>query len=156
MRGKNLNAPEWIEGKKIGVTRYDVGRTATHSEFEEHVVLRITASCNPHVHINPLSLAGQGREETSNIFLINIPPELFSAQNLVEFGKHGKGKQNFSLLERQIKSLSRLRIGQEQCADQDVRIQDAAQLCALQKGIQHLRCESPSLCLTSHFIEHLL
>ncbi len=67
-----------------------------------------------------------------------------------------KRKQDFSISERQIKSLARLRIGQEQRTDKDVCIEDAAQLCALQEGIQHLRCESPSLRLLSDLIEYLL
>lgn len=85
------------------------------------------------MHINPFSLARQRREKNPDIFLIDISTELFSAQNFVEFGECCKGKQDFSFAERQIKSVARLRIGQEQRTDQDVRIEDAAQLCALQE-----------------------
>ena len=59
-------------------------------------------------------------------------------------------------MERQIKSLARLRIEQEQRTDDDARIEDAAQLRALQEGIQHLRCESPTLRFTSDLVEYLL
>ncbi len=90
MRGKNLNALERIEREKVRVTGDDVGRVATDREFEELVVLGITASCNLHIHIDPLSFARQSREKNSNIFLVHISPELFSAQNLVEFGEYSK------------------------------------------------------------------
>ncbi len=123
---------------------------STHSEFKELVVFRITTSCYPHIHIDPLSLARQSREKTSNVSLIDVSAELFSAQNFVEFGEGCKRKQNSSFSERQIKSLARLRTGQEHRADQDVRIEDAAQLCALQQGIQRLQCQPPSLRLTPH------
>ena len=156
MRRKNLNPPERIEREEVRVAGDDVGRMATHSEFEELVVLRIPASCYLYIHIDPLSLARQSREETSNIFLINISAELVSAQYFVEFGECSKRKQHFSFSERQIKSLAGLRIGQEQCTYEDVRIEDAAQLCALQEGIQNLRCESLSLRLTPDLIEYLL
>ncbi len=129
---------------------------ATQSEFEELVILGIPTSCYPHIHIDPLSLARESGKKDSDVFLIDISPELFSAQDFVEFGECFKRKQNFSFAERQIKSVARLRIGKEQRTDEDVRIEDAAQLGALQEGIQHLRCESPSLRLTSDLIEHLL
>ncbi len=156
MRRKNRDALERIEREKVRVAANDVGRMAAHSKFEELVVLRIAASYYPHIHIDPLSLARQGREKDSNIFLIDIPTELFSAQNFIEFGEHCKGKQDFSVSKRQIKSSSWLRFWQEQPADEDVRVEDAPQLCALQKGLQHLRCESPSFRLTSDLIEYLL
>src|SRR5260370_42638482 len=49
-----------------------------------------------------------------------------------------------------------MRFWQEERADEDVCVEDAAQLCALQKGIQRLRCESPSFRLASDLIEYLL
>jgi|GEM_PF-6859045 len=55
-----------------------------------------------------------------------------------------------------MESLARPRIRQEQRTDKDVRIEDAAQLCALEEGIQNLRCESPSFGLASDLIEYLL
>ncbi len=67
-----MNAPESINREKVRVTGNDVGRLATHSDFEELIVLRITASCYPDIHIDPLSLARQSREKTSSIFLIDI------------------------------------------------------------------------------------
>ncbi len=156
MRGKNLNSLERVEREKVRVAGDDVGRMAAHSKFEELVVLRIAASCYPYAHIDPLSLARQGREKDSNIFLIDIPTELFSAQNFIELGEHCEGKQDFSVSERQIKSSSWLRFWQEQRADEDVGVEDAPQLCALQKGLQHLRRESPSFRLASDLIEYPL
>lgn len=81
MRKKNLNALERIEREKVRVAGNDVGRMATHSKFEELVVPGIPASCYPHIHIHPLSLARQSCEKISNVFLIHISPELFSAQD---------------------------------------------------------------------------
>ncbi len=86
MGRENLNALEGIEREKVGVTGDDVGRTATQSKFEELVVPGIAASRYPYSHINPLSLARQSREKSSNIFLIDISTELFPAQNLIDFG----------------------------------------------------------------------
>ncbi len=65
---------------------------AAHGEFEEFVVLRITASCNSYTNLNPFSLARQSREKASNIFLIHIPAEPLPTQNLVEFDKNLKGE----------------------------------------------------------------
>lgn len=114
MRRKNLDALERVEREKVRVAGDDVGGMAAHSEFEELVVFGIAASCYLHVHADPLSLARQSGEKTSNILLINISPELFSAQDFVEFGERGKREQDFALSEREIKSLARLRIGQKQ------------------------------------------
>lgn len=44
---------EGIEREKGRVSRDDVGRMAAYSEFEELVVLGITASRYPHLHIDP-------------------------------------------------------------------------------------------------------
>jgi hypothetical protein len=131
LRRKNLDALEGMEREKVNVATDDVGGVPTHSEFEELVVLGIAASCDLHIHINPLGLACQRGQKIPNIFLIDVSPELFSAQNLVEFHEHSKRKQNLAFSKRQIKNLTRLRIGQEQSADEDVRIEDAAQLSAL-------------------------
>ncbi len=105
---------------------------ATDSEFEELIVLGIAASCYLHIHIDPLSFARQSRQKDANVFFVDIPAKLFSAQNFVKFGEYSKGKQDFSFSERQIEGLARLRLWQEQCADEDARIEDAAQLCALE------------------------
>ncbi len=86
MREKNLNVLERMEGEKVRVTGNDVRRLATHSEFEELIVLGITASRYVYIHIDPLSFARQSREKTWNIFLIDVSAELFPAQNFVEFG----------------------------------------------------------------------
>jgi len=79
MRRKNLNALERMEREKIRVAGDDMGRTATHSEFEEFVVLGIAASCYLHIHIDPLSFARQSGEKNANVFLIDISAEPLSA-----------------------------------------------------------------------------
>lgn len=45
---------------------------------------------------------------------------------------------------------------QELLRGKNIRIQDAAQLCALQQGFQHLRSKSPSLRLASSLVEMVL
>ena len=35
MRGKNLNAPEWIQREKIGVAGDEMASMAAHREFKE-------------------------------------------------------------------------------------------------------------------------
>jgi len=60
MRWEDLNASERVEHKKICVARDDVGRAATHSEFEELVVVRIAAHCYLRIQIDPLGLSRQG------------------------------------------------------------------------------------------------
>jgi len=76
---KNLNALEGIEREKVRITGNDMGRMATHSEFEEFVVLGIAASCYLHIHIDPLSFARQSGEKNANVFLIDISAEPLSA-----------------------------------------------------------------------------
>ncbi len=161
MGRKNRNVLERIEGEEVSVTRNDVGGAATYSKFEELVVLGVPASCYPLAHIDPVSLARESGEETSNVFLIDVPAKALSAQYFVEFREGWKRKQEFSLFDREIKSLARLRVGQEQRADKDVCIEDAAQQCggqlgALEERIQNLWCESPVLGLASDLVEHLL
>ena len=106
MRSKNLDALERMEREKVRIAGDNVGRLAAHRKFEELVVLRITASCYPCMHIDPLSLARQGCQETSNIFLIHIAAEPSSVQNFVEFGKRRKGKQNLAFLKGPIECLA--------------------------------------------------
>lgn len=156
VRGKNQNALEWIERQEVRITGDDMRRAAAHREFKELVILGVTASCNLYIHIDPLSFARQSRQKDANVFVIDIPAELFSAQNFRDLGEGRKRKEQLSLSERQVKSLARLRIRQEQGTDQDVRIEDAAQLCALQQRIQRLRSEPLGLGLASDLIEHLL
>lgn len=126
-----MDALEGMEREKVNVATDDVSRVASHSEFEELVVLGIAASCYLYIHINPWGLACQRGQKIANVFLIDVSPELFSAQHLVEFDEHCKRKQNLTFSKRQIKNFTRLRIGQEQSANEDVRIEDAAQLGAL-------------------------
>jgi hypothetical protein len=117
MRRKNLNALEWIQREKVRVAGDDVGSVATHSEFEELVVLWIAASSYLYININPLSLARQSREKASNIFLIHISAEPLPAQDFIEFGERREGKQDSSFSESHIQCVARLRIGQEQGTD---------------------------------------
>jgi hypothetical protein len=39
MRGKDLNAPKWVEAEKIRVAGDNVGRVAADADFEKLVVL---------------------------------------------------------------------------------------------------------------------
>jgi len=133
-----------------------VGCEATHSEFDKLVVLRIAAGCYPHIDVDPLSLVRQSSEKTSDVFLIEISAEVLSAQNFAEFSECGQGKKYLCSLQRQVDGKATLRIGQEQSADNNFCIEDAAQLCALQQRIQHLRGESSSLRFASDLIEYLL
>jgi len=81
---------------------------------------------------------------------------VFPAQHIVEFAEHRVRKQDCSFLERAIESLTRKGIWYEQSADQDIRVEYDAQLCALQQGIQNLRSKSTGLGLLSHLIKHFL
>lgn len=95
MRRKNLNALERIEYEQVSVTRDNVGCVATDGEFEELVVAWITTSFDLYIHIDPLSLARQGREKNLTVFLIDISVELFPAQNFVNLSQRRKRKQHF-------------------------------------------------------------
>jgi hypothetical protein len=117
MRRKNLNALERIQREKVRVAGDDVGSVATHSEFEELVVLRITTSCYLYINVNPLSLARQSCEKVSNIFLVHISAEPLSIQDFIDFGERREGKQDSSFSESHIQCVARLRIGQEQSTD---------------------------------------
>lgn len=156
MRRNNLNTLERIEREKIRVARDDVRRAPAHREFEELVVLRITANCKSYINLNPLSLARQSRQKAPNIFLVYIAKKLFPAQNFIEFGECREGEQDRSVLESQLKCKTRLRIGQEQRIDQNVCIENAAQLCALKKRIQNFWRKPSPFRFATHFIEHLL
>ena len=86
MRSKNRDAPEEIQRQKVSVARNDMRCSSTHCQFEELVVLRITASLYLYLHIHPFRFARQRCEKESNIFLIHIPAEPLSAQNFIELG----------------------------------------------------------------------
>jgi len=117
MRRKNLNALERIQREKVGVAGDDVSSLATHGQFEELVVLWITASPYPCLHINPLRLARQGCEKGSNIFLIHISAEPLSVQDFMELGQRREGNQYSSFSQSHVECVAGLRIGQEQGAD---------------------------------------
>ena len=117
MRRKNLDAPEWVQRQKVSVTRDDMGSLSTHCQFEELVVLWITASLYLYPHIYPIRLARQRRQKASNIFLIHIAAESLSAQDFIELGKDGEGNQYSSFSQSPVQCVARLRIGQEQGAD---------------------------------------
>jgi hypothetical protein len=117
MRRKNFDAPEWIQRQKVNVARDDVRSLSTDCQFEKLVVLGIAAGLYPYLYIHPLSLARQGCEKGSNIFLIHIAAESLSDQNVVDLGQPREGNQYFSFSESLIECVARLRIGQEQGAD---------------------------------------
>jgi hypothetical protein len=72
-------ALERIERKQVIVAGDNVRCVSAHSQFEEFVVLGISASPYLHIHVDLLSFARQSREKTSNIFFIDISPKLFPA-----------------------------------------------------------------------------
>lgn len=88
-------------------------RAPAHGKFEEFIVLRITASHNSDIHLNPFSLARQSRQKASNIFLIYVSKEFFAAEDFIKFGERRKREQDSSFLECQFEGMTRLRIGQE-------------------------------------------
>jgi hypothetical protein len=90
MGRENLNTLKRIQRQQVGVAADYMRSVATHSEFEELVVLRISAGRDPRIHLDPLGLSSQGGEKTSNIFLIYISNEFFSAKNC---GKLGEGRK---------------------------------------------------------------
>ncbi len=117
MRRKNLDAPEWTQREKVSVASDEVSSLATHCQFQELVVLWITASLYVYRHINPLRFARQGCEKGSSIFLIHISAESLSAQNFIKLGQRREGNQHSSFSQSHIECVAGLRIGQEQGAD---------------------------------------
>src|SRR5260370_35078132 len=96
MRRKNRDALEWIQSQKVHVSGHDVRFPSTHRQFEELVVLGITAGLDPFLHIHPFRLARQGCEKGSNIFLTPIAPEPLSAPAPISLAQRRKRKQIFS------------------------------------------------------------
>ncbi len=108
MRRKNLDSLERIQREKVGVARDNMRRVPAHREFQELIVLRIAASYNSHINLNPFRLARQGRQKVSNIFLIYVSKEFFPAEDFVELGERRKREQDSSFLESQFERMSRL------------------------------------------------
>lgn len=133
-----------------------MGSLAAYGKLKELIVFGIPASRNPHIDIDPLGFACQDCNECSDVFFIDISAEPLSAQNLAKLRKHRKGKQQFPLLQCEIKSSAGFGIWQQQSADQDVRIKHKSQLHVLQQGFQNLRCESPGFSLVPNLVEHFL
>jgi len=79
MGRKDLNALERVQRKEVGVASDQVRSSATYGKFEELVILGIAASPYFGFHIHPLSLAREGCEKGSNIFLIHVAPKTLSA-----------------------------------------------------------------------------
>lgn len=96
MRWKNRDALKRVKGKKVVVARDEMAGIAAYREFEEFVIPGIPAGRNAHIGINPFCLARQGRDETSDVFFFDIPPEALSTEHFVQFGEHRKGKQNLA------------------------------------------------------------
>jgi len=131
MRRQNLDALKRVEREQIGISSNHVSCDTLNGQFEEFVITRIATHRNSFLHIDPYSFAGQGREKSSDIFLINVPAEAFSGQDFIQLGKCSERKQDDFAPERPIESLTGFGLGQEQRADEDVCIEDAAQLRAL-------------------------
>jgi hypothetical protein len=156
MRRQNLDPLERIQRNQVGVTRNNVCCVPAHREFEELIVLWITASRNSHINLDPFRLARQSRQEAPNIFLVYVSKEFFPAENLGELGERHKGKQDSTFLECQFERSARLRVGQEQRTNQNVCIEDAAQLRALEERIQNFRCQSAVFRLAPRVFKHFL
>ena len=78
MRCEYLNAAKGMQSEKVGIARHDVSRAAVEGDFEELIVLGITAEGYADFHFDPFSLARQSRQKISNIFLVDVPAKLFS------------------------------------------------------------------------------
>jgi hypothetical protein len=79
MRRASLDAPEWIQRQEVSVSSDNVRPLSAHRQFEELVVLRVTASLNLYFHVNPLCFARRGSKKGPNIFLMHIMAESLSA-----------------------------------------------------------------------------
>jgi hypothetical protein len=145
-----------MQCEKVSVARDDVRGAPAHSKFEELIVLRITTGCNSYFNLNPLRLTRQSSQKASDIFLIDVSKEFFPPEDFIQFGKRRKGKQHLPFLQSQFECMTRLRIGQEQSTNQNVRIENAAQLRALEERIQNFRRKPPVLRLAPGVLEHLL
>ncbi len=75
MARKDVNAPERVEGEEVSVTGDDVGSTSAYGEFEKHVVLGVPAGRYPQVRIDPFRFPRESGEESSNVFVIDVPAE---------------------------------------------------------------------------------
>jgi hypothetical protein len=104
---ENLNALERIQCEKVRVAADYVSSLAAHREFEELVVLRITAGRDPHIHFDPFGLSSQNGEKPPNIFLVYIFNEFFSAKDCGKLGEDGKRKQNTPFSESQFECMTR-------------------------------------------------
>lgn len=128
-----------MEREKVRIAGYDVLGNSSHCEFEELVVAGISTLSNPGICIYPFRFTHQGGEKLPNILLGHIPAKLFSAQDLMDFGKHSIRKQHRPFEKRAVKRFPGFGVRQQQCAHQDIGIKNAAQLCALQEGIEDFR-----------------
>jgi hypothetical protein len=113
MRRNDLNAPKRIECQQVRVPSDYVICVTAYGEFEELVVLRIAARFDALVNVHVFCFTGQGGQETSNIVLIDVPPELLSVQDFIDFSKDPKAGQHFPFFQCQVKGLARFGIGQE-------------------------------------------
>jgi len=60
--------------------------------------LGITTGCDPYINIDPFGFTRQHSNKGTGVFLTDISPKPFPAQNLAELGKGRKGEQKLSLL----------------------------------------------------------
>jgi hypothetical protein len=80
----------------------------------------------------------------------------FATEDFIKFGERGKREKDSSFLECQVEGMTRLRIGQEQRTDQNVCVEDAAQLRALEERIQNLRRKPAVFGFATGVVEHFL
>ena len=126
-----MNALERMKREKIGISADDMCGVTAYGKFKKFVVLGIAAGCDPDINIYPFSFSRQGCDEGLDVVFIEVSLQIFSVQYIVKLGEHWIRKKNLSLEKCQIESFARLGIGQEQGADEYVRIENETQLFAL-------------------------
>ncbi len=81
-----------MECKQVGITGDNVCRAPAYGEFQKLVVLRVTASFDSNIGLNPLRFARESCQEHPNVLFVDISSYPPSAQNIVQFGENFEGK----------------------------------------------------------------
>ena len=90
LRGKNQNALKGIKDQQICIAGDELSCPTAHCYIEKLIVLGVAARLNLDIHVNPLRPTRQSRYKTSRIVFVNVPAEMFSVQNIVEFRERRK------------------------------------------------------------------
>ncbi len=93
---------------KSFVTRDNVRCATAYGKLKEFLVSGIAARCDFNFSINPLRLARQSPEKTTNILLVHVTAESFSIEDFVEFCQRGGRSQDFPGSHSQLQRYSRL------------------------------------------------